>query len=145
MEGVRHYAHTLAQNLYHLEWCTKYRDDRFKSEWRRNLCIGALYSVANRYKIRIHQVRVLPEHVHMFVELRPSMSPSRAAALLKGYSSFLVRKHFPHLAKEKALWGSGTFIRSVGSVTSDVIDYYISRSSKNQYVQNPQRSLTGWV
>ncbi len=91
MSGLTSYAHSVAQNTYHLQWCTKYRDDRFRSKWRRNLCIGALYSVANRYGIRIIAVRVLPEHVHMFVELKPSMSPSKAVALLKGYSSFMVR------------------------------------------------------
>jgi len=143
MEGVRSYAHSLAQNLYHLEWATKYRDERFKSFYRRKICEGALRFAALKWGIRILALRVLPEHVHAFVELRPAMSPSKAVALLKGISSRIIRRNIPHLAQEKCLWSPGKFIRSVGSVTSDTIEYYISRSSKNQ--RTTQTNLTDWT
>lgn len=143
MEGVRSYAHGLAQNLYHLEWCTKYRDTRFKSVYRRKICEGALHVAALRWGIRIHALRVLPEHVHVFVELKPSMSPSKAVNLLKGISSRIVRRNIPKLGKEKTLWSPGKFIRSVGSVTSDTIEYYITKSSKNQH--DKQTELNQWT
>lgn len=143
MEGVRSYAHGLAQNLYHLEWVTKYRDDRFRNSYRRKVCEGALRIAALRWGIRIHALRVLPDHVHIFVELKPSMSPSKAVNLLKGISSRIIRRRFKHLAQEKALWSPGKFIRSVGSVTADTIDYYITRASQNQYDQ--QTELGQWT
>lgn len=132
MKELTHYAHCVSQNTYHIEWATKYRDDRFRSFYRRSLCEAAIRQAASRHEIRIITLRVLVEHVHIFVELHPVMSPSRAVMLLKGISSRLVRKHVKHLAQEKCLWSPGKFIRSVGNVTSETIEHYISVSSKNQ-------------
>src|SRR3989344_6059849 len=130
---LNHYAHSVAQNLYHLEWATKYRDERFRSDFRRQICVAALRFAARKWSIKIHALRVLPEHVHIFVELRPAMSPSKAVALLKGISSRIVRRNVPQLAAKRELWSPGKFIRSVGNVTSETIEHYITTSSKNQY------------
>jgi putative transposase len=132
MGELTHYAHCVSENLYHLEWATKYRDDRFRSFFRRSLCEASIRQAASRHGIRVIALRVLVEHVHVFVELCPAMSPSRAVMLLKGYSSWLIRKHVRHLAEEKCLWSPGKFIRSVGSVTSETIEHYITMSSNNQ-------------
>jgi putative transposase len=132
MAELQHLAHCVVQNLYHLEWATKYRDDRFRSEYRRNLCDAAIRRAAHRHGMRILALRVLFEHVHCFVEIKPSMAPSKAVMILKGYSSYILRKHVQHLANEKCLWSPGKFIRSVGSVTAENIEQYILESAGNQ-------------
>jgi len=133
MQELKHYAHSVAQNTYHFQWTTKYRDDRFRSFYRRRLCEGAIRLAAHNHGIRIVALRVLVDHVHAFVEFPPAMSPSKAMGLLKGISSRIVRRNVPHLAQEKALWSPGKFIRSVGTVTSGAIENYIAKSAKNQY------------
>ena len=133
MDQLKSYAHGVAQNTYHLVWCTKYRDERFRSKWRRQTCEAALYVAANKWGIRIIALRVLPDHVHVFVELKPSMSPSKAVALLKGISSRVVRRRVKKLAEKRELWSPGKFIRSVGNVTSETIEQYITQASQNQY------------
>jgi putative transposase len=132
MKELRHYAHCVGQNTYHLQWTTKYRDDRFRTTYRRKLCEGAIKIAAFNHGIRIIALRVLKEHVHMFAELKPSMSPSKAMQLIKGISSRIIRRRVPHLAAEKALWSPGKFIRSVGNVTAETIEHYITQSAKNQ-------------
>ena len=143
MAELRHLAHGVVQNLYHLEWATKYRDICFQSTYRRRICEGAIRFAAYKWHIQILALRVLPEHVHCFVELNPSMSPSKAVALLKGISSRMLRRSYPAMGPRKALWSSGKFIRSVGSVTSDAISYYITTSAKNQY--GTQSTLHTWA
>jgi putative transposase len=146
MQELTHYAHSVAQTTYHLEWATKYRDDRFGSVYRRNLCECYLKLTARRHGIKVIAIRVLPEHVHMFVELRPSMSPSKALMLLKGVTSRMLKKDIKHFRDDKRmrhLWSPGKFIRTVGNVTSETIEKYIKYSSKNQYYK--QHSLKSWT
>jgi putative transposase len=73
-------------------------------------------------------MKVLEDHIHLFVEIPPSMSVSTAFQYLKGKSSRILRRNFPWLRKFKCLWSKGKFSRSVGNVTRDVIEHYISKS-----------------
>jgi putative transposase len=143
MAELKHYRHGISQNTHHLQWCTKYRDTRFQSTYRRKICEGAINLAAVRHGIRIVVLRVLPDHVHAFVELKPSMAPTKALNLLKGISSRILRRNIKHLAQEKCLWSPGNFSRSVGSVTSEVIEHYIAFSSRNQ--RRSQNTLGNWV
>jgi len=57
------------------------------------------------------------------------MSVAKAFQLLKGYTSYKIRKMQTWRRKYKALWSSFTFSRTVGSVTGGVIDHYIRESN----------------
>ena len=61
-------SHSIGQNLYHLEWCPKYRYNMFTHEENKNLCEEILHDVANRHQIRIDELSVMPDHIHAVVE-----------------------------------------------------------------------------
>ena len=82
--------------------------------------------ICEDYQIVIHEKRLLKDHIHLFAELPPSMSVSEAFRLLKGISSRRIRRSKPWLKKFKCMWSKGKFYRSVGNVTSDVIEHYIT-------------------
>jgi putative transposase len=69
------------------------------------------------------------DHVHMFLEAPPRLSPSRIVQILKSISARELFSQFPRLRKElwgSRLWSDGYFVRAVGDeVTNQVIRCYI--------------------
>lgn len=83
----------------------------------------------------IHEMDVMPDHVHILIQLRPDISPAKAAMFLKGGSSRKLRKEFPEL--EEFLWGDsfwqdGYFMETIGRMNEKVIRDYI----KNQKIES---------
>jgi len=139
-ETLERSAHGVAQNTYHLIWVTKYRYPTFASEGMRKVCLLALGVASKRYNIEIFEAEVMRDHVHVFVRLPRTMSVSKAFQLLKGYTSYHIRKYQPYRKKYKALWSPFQFSRTVGSVTGGVIEHYIKESNtRGRYGE--QRSL----
>ena len=126
--NLKHKNHAVGQNCFHLVWKTKYSFDVFKSLAYRKVCEGAIRQVAINYGLEIYELQVMPDHVHLFVDLVPTMSVVKALQLFKGISSRMLRRRFSFLREHKNLWSPGKFFRSVGNVTADVINNYIKYS-----------------
>ena len=121
-------SHSIGQNLYHLEWCPKYRYNMFKREENKKLCEKVLYEVAKRHKIEITELSVMPDHIHTVVGIPPTMSVSKALQLLKGASSREIFKRMPHFRcryPEGHLWCLGKFYRSVGDADAETVLQYV--------------------
>jgi len=125
---LKHRAHSVGQNCYHLVWCPKFRAKLFRPLVVRKVCEGVLRLIAMKKGFVIHDMRIMSDHVHLFVEIPPFVSVSQAFQSLKGISSRVMRKHFPYFREYKRLWGKGKFYRSVGNVTRDVVEHYIVKS-----------------
>ena len=121
-------SHSIGQNLYHLEWCPKYRYNMFKREENKNLCEEVLHEVAKRHHIEINELSVMPDHIHTVVEIPPTMSVSKALQLLKGASSreiFKVRPNFRKRYPKGHLWSPGKFYRSIGDADAETVIQYV--------------------
>lgn len=135
---LTNFQHGVGQNSYHLVWKPKYAWDVFKFPWMRKDCEAILNEAALRYKMRIYELEVMPDHVHCFVEIPPTMSISKALNLLKGYSSyklFLKHKWLRSYFRKGHFWSPGKFFRSVGNVTAEAIKNYISQSNRGSRQQ----------
>jgi len=126
--NLKHSKHSVGQNAYHLVWKCKYSLQLFKSVAYRKVCEGSIRQVALNYGFNIYELRVMPDHVHLFVELPPTVTVSKALQLFKGISSRMLRRQFSFLREYKYLWSPGKFFRSVGNVSADVIQNYIEHS-----------------
>ena len=126
--GLRSRAHSVGQNAYHLVWKPKYAMPVFRFERSRRVCDGVLRMIAFQHNMKVYELQVMPDHVHLFVEVPPTLCVSKALQLFKGISSRVLRRNFPSLRKWNCLWSPGKFFRSVGNVTSDVITHYIAES-----------------
>ncbi len=133
-------AHGMIQNTYHFVWVTKYRYPTFKNDGMKKVCRNAIEYACRRYEIEQFECQVMNDHVHLFIRLPRTMSVSKAFHLLKGYTSYHIRKFQPWRKKYKALWSSFTFSRTVGSVTGGVIEHYI-KEGNSQGDYGLQRSL----
>lgn len=133
-ETLQKSAHGVSQNTYHLIWTTKYRYPLFEQKFYHDTVLNAIKLAAKKYGIKIFELEVMEDHAHLFASLPRNMPVTKAFQLLKGYSSFQMRRICPHLKRYKAVWSSFTFSRTVGSVTGGVIEHYIKQSNtRGQY------------
>ena len=122
------HAHSIGWNTYHFEWRTKYRYKTFRKEYIKNLCLIALSESAKRYKIKVMDMEVDIDHIHVIASLPTTMNPSKALNLMKGFSAFLLFKLVPNLRlryPKGHLWSKGKFMASVGHITLENAKKYL--------------------
>jgi REP element-mobilizing transposase RayT len=44
-------------------------------------------------------MEIMPDHVHLLVDAPPNLAPDQIMFRLKGFTSFQLRKEYPHLKK----------------------------------------------
>lgn len=110
---------------YHIVWCPKYRrpvlvkpvDVRLKALLRLK---------AEQLELTIHEMEVMPDHVHLFVEGGPTICVAEIVNGLKGFTSHELRVQFPFLkSRLPTLWSRSYYAGSVGSVSETVVRRYI--------------------
>ena len=135
---ITNFSHGVGQNSFHLVWKPKYAWDCFKFPWVKADCDKILREAADRYGMTIYELEVMPDHIHLFVEVPPTISVSKALNLLKGFSAYkLFRKHawLRSYFRKGHLWSPGKFFRSVGNVSAEAIQNYITQSNRTGVFQ----------
>ena len=123
-------AHTKHRNMYHIVWIPKYRKRILEGRLAVRLK-ELLMQCAEVNKWEIQELSINKDHVHILVQLTPSISVSRAVQYFKGGSSKVIREEFPELEEflwGDSLWGDGYFVETIGIVNEEKIREYI----KNQ-------------
>lgn len=75
----------------------KYRRAAFARKDIRDCLKRLLKAICKQREYRIHAMEVMPDHVHMFVELPPRDSPSTAVQYLKGKTAYHPFRVLPEL------------------------------------------------
>ncbi|MCK5038994.1 MAG: IS200/IS605 family transposase [Thermoplasmata archaeon] len=90
-------------------------------------CERQIRWTCKKMDVKILEMAVASDHVHLFVQYPPRLSPSRIVELIKTQSSRELRKKFPQLRSfhKTALWAPGCYHGSVGQ-GFDVVEKYIS-------------------
>ena len=70
-------------------------------------------------------LEVAPDHVHLFVAVKPMDTPALVVKAFKGRSSHHLRAEFPELKKLPSLWTSSYFVSTAGNISSEVVKKYI--------------------
>ena len=146
MSNLIRSSHGCSQMVLHLEWCTKYRHPVFSDRKYKVLCEALLLTVAERHGMALLEFAVMPEHVHVLVQVPLSMSASQALQLLKGYTSYALLKLCPELRQQyfwgcPGVWSPGKFARSVGDVDLDKTKEYV-RNQQLHHGQQPAATAT---
>ena len=124
-DGYTHKEGIVYKNQYHIVFCPKYR--------RKVLVKGVdvrlkeiLHEVAAEKKVNILSLEVMPDHVHLFIEMDPRQPLHIMIRNFKGHSSRILREEFPWLkTKIPALWTRSYFSCTVGHVNEETIQKYI--------------------
>ena len=125
--------HSIGTLMLHLEWCTKYRYKMFRKEEQKNLCLACIRRTASRNEIKIIEISVMPEHVHVVVQVALSISPSKVLQILKGGSARLFFMKNPKARwryPKGHLWSRGKFGASLGFINVDVAQEYVRNQEK---------------
>lgn len=94
-------------------------------------------------EIYVDTVNGISDHIHLLVGLKPTISPSKAANLLKGESSHWINRHdfIPH----KFAWQEGFGVASVSHGKAQEIRDYIFKQQEHHrkitYMEEIQRFL----
>jgi len=83
------------------------------------------------YRAELLRLEVIPDHVHLLVEVDPQYGIHRLVRAIKGRSSRLLRQEYPWLkSRLPTLWTNSYFVSTVGGAPLEVI---------KQYIENQQR------
>lgn len=110
---------------YHVVWCPKYR--------RKVLVDGVdvrlkeiLHEVVSETTGEILEIEVMPDHVHVLVEIDPQYGIAKLVRNMKGRSSRLLRQEFPWLkSRLPTLWTNSYFVATVGGAPISIVKQYI--------------------
>ena len=100
----------------------------FIKKENKKLCEDILEKVAERHKMKIEELSVMPDHIHAVVQIPSTMSISQAFHLLKGVSSrelFIQKPIFRKRYPRGHFWSSGKFYRSVGDADTETVIQYV--------------------
>jgi putative transposase len=110
---------------YHVVWCPKYRRPVLTD----NVAIRLREIVTEAIKEKnaeLLALEIMPDHVHVLIEVDPQFGVHRLVKLLKGRSSRLLRQEFRHLkSKLPCLWTNSYFVSTVGGAPLEIIKRYV--------------------
>ena len=123
-------GHTKHRLLYHLVWIPKYRKRILRGLVAKRI-EELFYQCADVNRWEIEELNIQVDHVHMLIQVKPTMQLSKIVQLFKGGSSKKIREEFPEL--EEFLWGDsfwadGYFAETFGKYNETIIREYV----KNQ-------------
>ena len=125
--------HAVHQIGLHLVWCTKFRNAVLKDSID-VIVKQSLAETCGHYGWLCHAIEVMPDHVHMFIQIKHTDNPCDVAKTLKSISAVAAFYTFPKLKGNKfwgtGLWSDGTYYGSVGNVSQDTISTYIAGQKK---------------
>lgn len=110
---------------YQVVWCPKYRravlvhgvDTRLKA---------IIQDVCTVSGAELLKLDVMPDHVHLLVEVDPQYGIHRLVRQIKGRSSRLLRQEYAWLkSRLPTLWTNAYFVSTVGGAPLEVIQQYI--------------------
>lgn len=129
-----HDSHSVNCIGLHIVWCTKFRNKVLTEPVALTLkrLIG---ETCSEYHWACRTVEVMPEHVHLFIQIHPTDRPIDVVRTLKSITAVGIFYAYPDLKKNKfwgsGLWSRGAYYSSVGQISQEtVIKYIASQKSK---------------
>ena len=109
----QHTSHLVYSCKYHVVFCPKYRrkvlidgiDER----------LGEIFEeVADKWEFNIIEKGIMPDHVHLLIDVNPRFGIMNAVKKLKGTSATMLRNEFPALKHRlPCLWTRGSLIARI--------------------------------
>ncbi len=98
---------------------------------------AVIRATCHELAIKIIDISVNCDHVHLFIQYPPKHSLSYIAKMLKGRSSRILRQEFPELKKwcKQSLWAPSCYHGSVGHGW-EVVHKYIEGQDRRKDGQN---------
>lgn len=116
---MAHKAHSLSHTKwtckYHIVFTPKYRRKAIYNQYRKDL--GEILRLLCKYKgVEIIEGHLMPDHVHMLVEIPPKYAISNFVGYLKGKSSLMMFDKHANLKYKygnRHFWAEGYYVSTV--------------------------------
>ena len=127
VEKPYHTDHSIVYSCqYHVIFCPKYRRPVLVDAVAQRLK-EMILEKQSEYGYAVMSMEIMPEHVHLLLDVDPRVGVYNIVAKIKGYTSHELREEYPWLKKRlPTLWTRSKFISTVGAVTLDVVQRYIA-------------------
>ena len=117
---------------YHFVWCPKYRrkvlDGNIAKRARQ-----LIRKKAEDLDCKVISLEVMPDHIHLFIEGNPTLTPNKIIGDIKGYTSHELRKEFEELrTRLPTLWSRSYFVSTHGHISDKTIEKYIAEQKGMQ-------------
>lgn len=117
---------------YHVIFCPKYRrkvlvgeiETRFKE---------LVQEICTEFNIDLLEMEVMPDHVHLLLEVDPQFGIHKAIKTIKGKTSRILRSEFKSLTTRiPSLWTNSYFVSTVGGAPLSIIKQYMESQKTSQ-------------
>jgi putative transposase len=123
--NYQHDEHRVYLIRYHLIFCPKRRKKVLVGDIAADLDSLVRQKCEEQGWI-VRELAILPDHVHLFVQVRPTDAASEVVRQVKGYTSRILRDRYPELLKLPSLWTRSFFAASAGNVSKATMERYIA-------------------
>ena len=138
-------SHTKGNCKYHIVFAPKYRRKVAYGKIKQDIA-NILSMLCKRKGVKIVEAEICPDHVHMLVEIPPSISVSYFVGYLKGKSTLMIFERYANLKYKygnRHFWCRGYYVDTVGK-NEKVIKDYIKNQQEEDYTRD-QISLKEYV
>ena len=131
MKSLKHNTTSVVNINYHIIWCPKYRRKVLVGEVETRLK-ELLPELAEESGCTIDTMKVMPDHIHIFLKGNPTIPIHLMVKNLKGKSSSILRQEFPYLKKRlPCLWTRSYYCETIGRINEETIKKYIENQKFN--------------
>ena len=110
---------------YHVIFCPKYRRRVLDDDVAKDLA-HIIYENQEKYKYKVLELEIMPDHVHLLLDVSPKVGVFVVICKIKGLSSRFLREKYESIRKRlPTLWTRSSFISTVGAVSLSVVKNYI--------------------
>lgn len=129
-QQYRRSRHSVSLMNFHFVWTPRRRKKVLINEVAKRL-EEIIKDVACDKQMNILAMKIMPDHVHLFVSCLPSVAADQIMFRVKGRSSRILRKEFSHLQKMPSMWTRSYFVSTAGNVSTETIKRYIAEQRKD--------------
>ena len=117
---------------YHVVWCPKYRRKVLTGTVELRLK-ELIYEAAAEINVDIIEMEIMPDHVHLLLEVDPQFGIHKAVKTIRGKTSRILRQEFHWLTtKLPTLWTNSYFCSTVGGTPLEIVKQYIESQKTSQ-------------
>jgi putative transposase len=125
LEGYKSNHNGLYSSQYPVVWCPTYRRGVLVGRIAKR-CAQLIKQIALRYRAEIIALEIMPDQLHMLVEVDPQFGIHRLVKNIKGASSHALRQEFKTLkSRLPTLWTNSYFVSTVDGAPLAVIKQYV--------------------
>lgn len=124
---------------YHVVWCPKYRRKVLVGKVAQRL-EEIITKRCSEMNVEIIEMEIMPDHVHLLIEVDPQYGINKAVRSIKAVSSNILRREFKELTTRlPALWTNSYFVSTVGGAPLEAIKEYIENQKRSEYIKRSDR------